>query len=267
MKSKDNKDLNILIRLVYRFESDKKKNEDEEDEEEEEYDENEYFSSINKWRIFGEKFVFNNEKFFTFIYNGNEIKLREMLPYDKNDKNVNKENEFYTIILKQKNKITNMNYMFKDCISLYSIQDISKLDTSEVTTMRGLFYGCKSLSNIFGISEWNTSKVTDMSNMFYNCKSLSFLNISKWNTCKVTDMNDMFYNCESLSFLDISKWNTSKVTKIGSMFYQCKSLSFLPNVIEWKIPKYYNINHLKNIYIDSWDYFKNDECINAINIK
>ena len=265
MKSKDNKDLNNLIRLVYRFESDKKKNEEEDEEdEEEEYDENEYFSSINKWRIFGEKFVFNNEKFFTFIYNGNEIKLREILPYDKN---VNKENEFYTIILKQKNKITNMNYMFKDCISLYSIQDISKLDTSEVTTMRGLFYGCKSLSNIFGISEWNTSKVTDMSNMFYNCKSLSFLNISKWNTCKVTDMNDMFYNCESLSFLDISKWNTSKVTNIGSMFYQCKSLSFLPNVIEWKIPKYYNINHLKNIYIDTWDYFKNDECINAINIK
>ena len=241
MKSKDNKELNNFIRLIYRFENDKKNNEeecDEEEEEEKEYDENEYFSTINKWRIFGEKFVRNNENFFSFIYNGNEVKLCELFPYDKN---VNKKNEFCTIILKQKNKFTNMNYMFKDCISLYSIQDISKLDTSEVTTMRGLFNGCKLLSNISGISEWNTSKVTDIT--------------------------DMFYNCESLSFLDVSKWNISNVTSRGQMFYNCKSLSFLPNAIEWKIPKYKNIKYLQKYFIDSRDYFISCECINAINIK
>ena len=73
MESKDNKGLNNLIRLIYRLEIDEKKNEKEEEEEEKEYDEKEYFSSINKWRIFVKKFISKNENFFSFIYNVNEI--------------------------------------------------------------------------------------------------------------------------------------------------------------------------------------------------
>ena len=235
MVTKDEKVLNNVISLIYRFE--KNKDEEEEEEENEEFDEDNYFNSINKWRIFGEKFVRNNENICTILYEGNEIKLRELLPY--NDNNY-KNDEFITIKLKENNYITYMTDMFKDCISLYSIPDISKLNTSKVTSMSGIFDNCRSLSYIYGLLKWDTSQVTDMSFMFNNCQSLSFLP-------------------------DISKWDGSKVRKISKIFYNCKSLTFLPNIFKWNIPYYENLN-IKNVYIKDWSNYDTNECINAINI-
>ena len=87
--------------------------------------------------------------------------------YDVNN-NKNKLN----IILKGINNITNMSYMFYECLSLSSLPDISKWDTNNVTDMSSMFYGCSSLSSLPDISKWNTNNITDMSCMFYKCSSL-----------------------------------------------------------------------------------------------
>ena len=50
-----------------------------------------------------------------------------------------------------------------------------------------MFANCLSLSSLPDISKWNTSNVIDMSGMFTNCSSLlSLPDISKWNTINVT---------------------------------------------------------------------------------
>ena len=131
--------------------------------------------------------------------------------------------------------ITDMNYMFSDCILLKSLPDISKWNTSNVSNMSHMFYYCESLESLPDISKWNTSNTLNMSFMFYSCKSLKSLpDISKWNTSNVTDMSCMFRSCQSLKNLpDISKWDTKNVNDMTLMFEYCTSLLFLPDISKW----------------------------------
>ena len=179
-----------------------------------------------KIKIFGNSFVKNNKGKCKIIYNNKEYELTEYF----NDIDNNIKNEI-KIKLKGINNITNMSYMFSNCVSLSSLPDISKWNTSKVTNMNHMFFSCKSLSLLPDISKWNTSKVTNMSYMFSNCVSLSLLpDISKWNTSNVTDISGMFGYCSSLSSLpDISKWNTSNVTKMSKMFRDCKESLNIPS--------------------------------------
>ena len=121
--------------------------------------------------------------------------------------------------------VTNMGYMFQDCISLMSL-DLSHFDTSKVTNMRKMFDGCSSLTSL-DLSHFNTSKVTDMYCMFNDCRSLTSLDLSHFNTSSVTDMSDMFWLCRSLTSLDLSHFDTSKVTDMSYMFANCSSLTSL----------------------------------------
>ena len=62
--------------------------------------------------------------------------------------------------------ITNMQYMFFDCMSLISVP---LFDTSSVTNTANMFGGCYSLTSI---PLFDTSSVTDMSSMFNNCNNV-----------------------------------------------------------------------------------------------
>ena len=55
-----------------------------------------------------------------------------------------------------------MRIMFYNCLSLRSLPDISKLDTSNVKNMSFMFYNCKSLVTFPDISEWNTNNAIDI---------------------------------------------------------------------------------------------------------
>ena len=45
------------------------------------------------------------------------------------------------------------------------------MDTSKVTNMNNMFWNCITLSSLPDISKWYTSKITDMSGIFKNCKN------------------------------------------------------------------------------------------------
>ena len=136
---------------------------------------------------------------------------------------------------KKKINISNMGYMFYNCLLLSSLPDISKLNTSNVNDMSRMFFCFVSLKSLPDISKWNTNNVSDMSGMFFNCSSLSSLpDISNWNTNNVKNMCEMFGNCKSLKFLpDISKWNINNVEIIALLFHNCKSLLALPDISKW----------------------------------
>ena len=48
--------------------------------------------------------------------------------------------------------VKDIGYMFANCISLISLQDISKWNTKNITNMNALFYNCFSLKEIPDIS-------------------------------------------------------------------------------------------------------------------
>ena len=181
-------------------------------------------------KIFGSGFVNNNRDNCKIVYDNKEYELNKEFDV----KNVKDKLE---IKLKGVNKVTNMSNLFSGCLSLSSLPDISKINTTNITNMCNMFNGCSTLTSLPEISNWNTENVTDMSFMFCGCSSLKSLpDISKWNTANVTNMDSMFYECKSLSELpDISTWNTSNVTNMGYMFYGCSELKTMPNIAKWNI--------------------------------
>jgi surface protein len=112
--------------------------------------------------------------------------------------------------------VTNMGYMFGDCVSL---TNIPQLDTSKVNSMPRMFYYCRKITTI---PQLNTSKVTDMSYMFYNCESLT--NIPQLDTSNVTNMNYMFSSCKKLEKIDISYYGINSTTYSSNVFNHCYSL-------------------------------------------
>ena len=86
--------------------------------------------------------------------------------------------------------------MFDQCISLSSLPDVSKWNTSNITEMNYMFYGCYSLISLPDISKWNISKNIKIKNMFYECNSLiSLPDISKWNINNDNNnINELFNN-------------------------------------------------------------------------
>ena len=214
----------------------------------------------NKIRLFGDHFFQENSQNCKIIIKNKEDNLREFYNY-KNDE---KELEITLIVNK---KLNDLNGIFRDCFSLYSIINLSSLDISEVNDMSFMFYGCSSLQSLSDISKWDTSKVTNMSFMFNGCSNLKSLdNLSKWNTSKVTDMSFMFYECSSLSNIQgISKWNTPSLVDMNSIFYKCQNLEKLPDISNWKISNEVNKD---NIFYDcSTNHINIFEIINKYNKK
>ena len=170
-------------------------------------------------------------------------------------------------------KVTKMNRLFNQCISLESLPDISQWDTSNVTTMERLFNQCYSLKSLPDIGKWNTSKVNTMEGLFYQCKSLTSLpNISGWDTTNVTNMNYLFYHCNALESLpNIGNWNLSNVITMFYMFSHCESLVYLPDLISgWNTS---NVQNMSNMFsgcsslehlpdISNWDFSNVVEKVN-----
>ena len=192
-------------------------------------------------KLFDYKFIENNKINCKYIYKGIECELEEFLKLS------NYKEDKLEIILKGILDVTDMSYMFCECLSLSSLPDISKWNTKNVTNMKCMLSNCSNLLSLSDISQWNTTNVTDMSYMFCECSSLSSLpDISKWNTNNVTDMSCMFSFCSSLSSLpDISQWNTDSVNNMSYMFYFCSSLSSLPDISNWNT---YNVTDMSFMF-------------------
>ena len=226
----------------------------------------------SKLRIFGQKFSEINKKNCIVIYEGKEYKLKPTLNLKiLKLKNTN----YFEIRLKGINNInisgmfdnceklvsisvlsnsqfdtidiTDMSYLFNNCINLLYLPDISNWNTNKVTNMEQMFNNCRSLLNLPDISKWITSNVFNMNNMFTNCLKIKvFPDISKWNTSKVKYMNGLFQGCINCNILpDISKWNISNVTSIESIFAHCESIEKFPDISKWDTK---NIINIKNLF-------------------
>ena len=121
--------------------------------------------------------------------------------------------------------VTDMSYMFYDCIELETV-DLSSLSTQCLTNMKCMFYNCKSMKKIIFGEVFNTSNVTDMSFLFCNCSNISIINLECFDTSNVVDMCCMFGGCLNLKTIIYgSQFNTSKVVDFSYLFFCCNSFT------------------------------------------
>ena len=223
-------------------------------------------NNYSKIKLFGKKFVENNKDNCFLIINDKIYDLLEYLNLD-----TKKKDKIIKIKLIEKKTITDMSFMFLNCIALSSLPDILNWNTSDINDMSCMFYNCQSLKKLPDISKWNTNKVINISNMFFNCYHISYLpDISIWNTTKIKDMSFLFYNCSSLKSLpNIKNFKMNNVSNISGIFGECSSLISIPDISNWfiKITPHniklreeefliskYSID--KNKYIDNYFYFR-----------
>ena len=114
---------------------------------------------------------------------------------------------------------------FDNCKNLSDIQGISYLNTSEVTRMEWMFRDCSSLTSI-DVSGFNTSNVGPIGGLFYGCSGLTNLDLSSFNTSNVWSMSQMFNGCSNLVSLTFgSSFTTSESVTNQSVFYNCGKLN------------------------------------------
>ena len=153
--------------------------------------------------------------------------------------------------------VEDMEFLFRDCPSLTTL-DLSGWNTAKVKNLYGTFYGCSSLTSL-DVSSWNTSAVTNIIDVFWGCSSLTSLDVSSWDTENVTNMNYAFNNCSSLTSLDLSKWNIVDVRNLESLFRDCSSLTTL-DISGWNTADvtnmdgmFYNCRSLTSLDLSGWD--------------
>ena len=181
-----------------------------------------------------------------FLENESYIRNGEVIKYDENFKELNKENtelyinevkkdfqkyfepseeegDEYTIKLIIKSKIKSCNSMFRGCLHIKSI-NLSSFDTSEVQDMSLMFCKCYNLEEL-NLGNINTEKVTDMKQMFQKCKSLKEINFPpSFTTKNVNNISLMFADCWNLKDILLS-FDTRNVENMKGLFLGCYNLS------------------------------------------
>lgn len=140
--------------------------------------------------------------------------------------------------------------MFENCKMIERI-DISNWDISKVTNLQKVFNNCLSLTEIIGIESWNTESVTNMAQLFASCRILSNLNniVVGWKTSAVENMASVFFDCQATTELDLSGWNTEAVRDMSQMFSRCFSLFKIKGLLDFKTG---NVGNMKEMF--SWCY-------------
>lgn len=106
--------------------------------------------------------------------------------------------------------ITDMSYMFKDCLSLEEV-DLGCYSTSIVQDMSHMFENCHALREIKNTSTFYSTRVKDMSYMFMKCKILSTLNLSSFDTTLTLNLENCFQDCYRLSEINADKIKCKKL--------------------------------------------------------
>ena len=182
----------------------------------------------SKYCIFGSVFVQNNKYNIKLLINGKECKLEESYDLKEGINNIQ------LIIV---NILTNLEYMFLNCVSLKNIDELKYLNTEEVYNFSNMFNGCSSLSDINALSNWDVSNGHNFDGMFKRCSSLTNLNaLSHWNVSNGNNFYNMFEGCSSLTNLEALKnWNVSNGKIFAGMFAFCRRLTDIKALENWNV--------------------------------
>ena len=114
-------------------------------------------------RIFGDKFVKNNQSHCKISINDKKLDLVSILKIKPGFII----NNIITITLKKVEKIKDMSSMFQECTSLENIESITDIIKDKITNMSSMFYGCTSLKDCSELTKINIKNVTDIVYLIY----------------------------------------------------------------------------------------------------
>jgi len=191
-------------------------------------------------------------------------------------------------VIKLKNNINNISYIFAGCVNLTRDElnrNLSAWDLSGPLNIESAFYYCSKLDNIdmttfnkssitnivalfsddinltaiSNIGDLNTSVCFNFSNIFDNCRNLTSIDISNWDTSSAKYMSHMFSNCQKLQSIDLNKWNTNRVISMSDMFNSCYKLQSI-SISKWNTSSvtemrsmFYNCGSLTSLDVSKWD--------------
>ena len=114
--------------------------------------------------------------------------------------------------------VTTLEWMFNDCTSLTTINNINLWDVQYITSTRRMFQGATNFND--NISGWNTQNLSNASYMFYNATNFNNggnSGINNWNVTSLINANYMFGNCFAFE-QPINNWIVQSMTSaIGFM--------------------------------------------------
>ena len=122
--------------------------------------------NLKEIQIFTEEFISNNIKIAKIILNNKLYELK---------KNIENKKQIIKIKIKFLDIAIFLNSMFRDCKSLFSVQNFQNINTKYLKTIYDLFARCSSLTYIDDISNWNINNINDISAIFCECSSLKCL--------------------------------------------------------------------------------------------
>ena len=157
-------------------------------------------------------------------------------------------------VLVNTSEVTDMGHMFDSC----SLMTITQFDTSKVTNMEYMFYDCVGLKYIPLL---DTSNATNMSYMFCNCGKLT--TIPQLNTSKVTNMSYMFCNCEEL--ISIPLLDCQNISKISSFFGYSNNKVIVTDLGGFKDLGKKSVSGIGSNFLDKADKLTHESLMNVIN--
>jgi len=261
---RDKKTDNLIIDHIINFGKNDKKTEDFCG-----YLELEYRKSENCNTFLGDIFIKNNKDKCIIEINDNYINIEDFL------KTYNYKNIPYNLKILLKSTVTDLSYMFYNCVSLKKI-NMFFIDNknNNIKNMSYMFYNCESLIELPELTLINFSKITDISYMFYNCKSIiKFPEIQKIKFNENIVSTNVFNNCKNIDdlyFLIFLLKLNIKIDDILNTDFQTivknnydKIIGYLKNLnvdILWKflIPRQLH-KYGKNVFEIKNDILKNKE--------
>ena len=139
-----------------------------------------------------------------------------------------------------------MGFMFCNCSSLISLNNISNLNTKNVNSMRCMFNGCSLLTSL-NLSGFNTPNLKRIYQMFDGCINLKYINLKNFNEIRInTDPNeykDIFNNVPEDVVICINENNTQ-----NKIYPQIKSKKCFNNDCseDWKSKQRKVIDKINN---------------------
>jgi len=187
-------------------------------------------------KIFGDAFVKNNKNNIELLING---KKNELIDKYNLEKGINK----VTLIIKK--NLTNLEEMFYNCKTLYNIDELKYLDTTNCSNFEGKFY-YTNISNIKFLENWDVSNVINFSKMFMGCSHISDIKpLENWNVSKGTDFSNMFFSFASKisDIKPLENWDVSNGINFGEMF-QGLEISTINPLKNWNVSNGQNFNYM-----------------------
>ena len=161
-------------------------------------------------------------------------------------------------------------YMFEDCTSLTTINNLNSWDVSMITSFLRMFKDCDLFND--EVSNWNVSNSTNFAQMFDGCDlfnnglapSVVGTGMNSWqlSTSSPINMYGTFVGCSSFN-QNVSSWNVSRVTTMQSMFNGC--VVFNQSLSNWERNTVGNVSSLSNVTTMEGMFFNADNFNQPIN--